>query len=204
MGVVITPSGEHKRLKPQEGEVFSLWEISEILDGIVDIAFIGNKWIFINKLAHKRQFPYNETASLIFNYPIAGLCIVLNEEELPPQFLIPDKIKEVENYLHENNDETYLKNDSFKKMEKDKTSGDNSKMKEDTLKEAYYLLFETGKDIDEIPNNFIIYRKGNKVIDLSNDIDKQMHLLNELMNFYLELEEYEKCSNISKLIDYLQ
>ena len=209
MGIIITPDGKKRRLSPDK-EFFSLYEISDILGGLVDISFVGNKWIFVNKLGHKLELGYNETASMLFNYPIAGACIIVDEEELPPQFFMDDKRYDNDYDEDEDEDEDEIHHERMQKKknenknENKKEESNDDKLREDIIKEANYLLFETGKSTDEILENFIVYRRGNNTINYTGNLEKQLEILNDMMEYFLKIEEYEKCQNISNLMQIIK
>lgn len=207
MGIIITPDGKKRRLSPEK-DFFTLYEISDILGGLIDISFVGDKWIFVNKLGHKLDLGYNETASVLFNYPIAGPCIIADQEELPPQFFMDDK-KFDSSYDYEDEDEDDDINDRIQKRRNESETkkedvNNDDKLKEDIIKEANYLLFETGKTTDEILENFIVYRRGNNTINYTGNLEKQLDILNDMMNYFLKIEEYEKCQNISNLMQIIK
>lgn len=204
MAVIITPNGEKNKLSPKK-DFFTLYEISIILGGLIDVSFVGDKWVFVNKLAHKKGMEYNETASVIFDYPIAGLCLVADEHELPPQFFSPnrDDMDEIDEMMRERYGSQHDEED-YDEENNELESNEDSKIENDIINEANYLLFETGKTFDEILKNFIVYRRGNNTINYTGDIKKQMEILDIMMYHFIKLEEYEKCGNISKLLEIIK
>ena len=90
------------------------------------------------------------------------------------------------------------------KNENKKEESNDDKLREDIIKEANYLLFETGKSTDEILENFIVYRRGNNTINYTGNLEKQLEILNDMMEYFLKIEEYEKCQNISNLMQIIK
>lgn len=64
-----------------------------------------------------------------------------------------------------------------------------------------YILFE--KDPEKFERDFIIYEDEMRTIQLENVKDRT-ELLSNIIAYFLEQEEYEKCAKIQKLLQKIQ
>lgn len=200
MALLIYPDEKTFDMLPENGLTFSIYEISHLLNGVIEVAFVGNNWIFSNKVGNQLGLSYNKKCSEIFNYPIYGICMLVPMEELPAQFFIPKEpppyMDKLIKLINEEND--YEENDYDKKSE----------ISEDVLIEywniAYETLFNKNKTFDDIEKDFIVYEKGKEIVKIPNENTKRIDFLNSMISFFQEYEEYEKCSQIIKLKNFLE
>lgn len=206
MAIVITPSGKKLNYK-SKNEKFSIIEISEYLDGIVKPVFAGNNWIFVNENGIQLKLPYNQVASAMLGFNIYGLCLIVSQDELPCQFFILNENQNMKNYqqINRNNFESaggidysgdeFLSNIYKKEQEK-------LRIKQIYL-QAYKNLIENKIPFEELKNNFIVYKENDNIINTS-DYESRIDILNKLIDFFTEEEDYEKCIEFVKLKTYLE
>lgn len=194
MGVILKSDGRKEEIRPRDGH-FTLLEISNLLDGLIVPHFVGEYWLFINVTGFKQGLSFNEPASALFNYPIAGSCFIALVDELPPQFFLSDK------------NETNIE-DGPSTIERRNSPIENSSNKEESKSDKHYELcaqtynkiFSKNRTNKNIKKRFLIITKNNETKDISNNISSQIEILNTLLNTFLHNEEYERCQRIVDLL----
>lgn len=182
MGVILRPDGRKEEISPKNGK-FSLYEISELLNGLIEPHFVGDYWVFINKTAFRKGLPYNEAATALFNYPISGSCMIIKEVELPAQF--------------------FLTNNTPPKDNTEKNKEDKERELQEFFDKTYDLIFKKKRTNVQITKKFIILN-GNDVLDITKDTTKQFIVLDKLMEYYMGKEEYERCAAIKSLLNHIR
>lgn len=217
MAVVITVQGKKINYKPQRGK-FTIQEISEYLDGLVEPTFIGNNWVFVNKNGIQLRLPYNQYASAIMGFNIYGLCLIVPQEELPCQFFLNDKnnelldkqdIDELFEYTEPN---YYIKNINYNEFDNNENKEDlytkfqNDEIEKNKLDILYYSayknLIEKHVPFNKLIKKFIIFDDGINIIDVPTT-ESQIKILDKMITYFSEKEEYEKCIEILKLKNYI-
>jgi len=223
MAMVITPTGKNKKHEPINGKTFTIYEISKYLDGLVEPAFIGNNWVFMNKNGLLLKMQYNEYASKMMGFDIYGLCLIIPQEELPCQFFLADDEYENENEnedeykdnkyqndteyketKHQQNESDYMPNDDIESVDNILSKIYQKEKETKKLKflyeQAYKNLILSKKSYYDLlnKNNFIIYENESNVFDCPTK-ESKIQMLQDMITFFINTEEYEKCIELLNL-----
>jgi hypothetical protein len=219
MAMIITPTGKNKKHKPINGKTFTIYEISKYLDGLVEPAFIGNNWVFINKNGSLLKMQYNEYASKMMGFDIYGLCLIVPQEELPCQFFLADDEYENDEYendnyesnesnaeyketKHQQNESDYMLNDDIEAMDNVLSKIYQKEQEVKKLKifyeQAYKNLISSNKSYYDLLQNFIVYENENNVFDCPTK-ESKTQILQNMITFFINIEEYEKCTDLLNL-----
>ena len=90
MAYLITYDNKKIKIDPSNNGRFTLKEISDHLDGMVEPIFVGNWWIF--KKYNMDENQYNEIISKKLNIDIYGDCMFVEEDLLESCFFFPKEI----------------------------------------------------------------------------------------------------------------
>lgn len=227
MAKLIKVNGDIIEVKPKKDK-FTLKEINEMIGEYVYPFFNYEHWVFINNFIKPTTKNHNKEASDLLQIHISGDCLVAVESELLPIFLIShDFFTIIEDVMGKYIDELNKIFDIMdeEEMEDGDEDEDNDEIRDLIIKEKSveeddreiqrkryeYLMEETYKNLIElnisfkdILKRFIIFRSNIKYIEIENDKEKRIELIDSLLKYYINKEEYEKCKKIGVLKDYIE
>lgn len=190
MGYLITDKNERILIEPMNRITYSVREISNLIGGIVEPLFLGNYWIFRNK--NTENLNLNSKLTDVLNIPIYGKCFLASENELEPYFFFPKEqllkmINSDPNLIKKIYDENYNENV-------------NTANEDIEREDAFNILF------NEIFNKKTLKKMKFSYDNIVKDIETvdKINLLEEMLLFFQELEEYEKCQKIVDFQKYLK
>lgn len=74
---------------------------------------------------------------------------------------------------------------------------DNSGNDKDSLmRSSYYIIT---KNFTKTINRFVVFRDGSNIIDIPHGTGQRSKFIDLLLEYFIELEEYEKCKTLKKL-----
>lgn len=74
---------------------------------------------------------------------------------------------------------------------------DNSGNDKDSLmRSSYYIIT---KNFTKTINRFVVFRDGSNIIDIPHGTGQRSKFIDLLLEYFIELEEYEKCETLKKL-----
>ena len=210
MASVIYPDGNVVAIKPKN-KLFTLIEISKFLEGIVEPSFIGNNWVFVNKNGLLMRKKFNLTASEMMGFEIFGSCMLISNEELPCQFfMIGEEFDENDpndefypDDYHEDEEIDNLDNKLMNEKVKQPTKEEEEAAIDYLYSEAYKNLIDSNIPFEELMKNFIIYKDELSTIT-PNTVEDRVLMLKNMIEHYIKKEQYEKCTKITKLLNYIE
>jgi len=204
------------------GKTFTLDELNQQVDGFVEPVKIGPVWVMYDEKGNKKEKPLNKVASLFFDLAMYGTVLVIPPQELPAEW---DAMDEKDyNYRAEDVDsgvllslQTVLLNH---RVFGGTTSSDNierlaSKMQpqeewtykppsKDDLDENTIDFYNQVYDyISQHPEMFqrnILLSEPSLLIKLEDATDRS-RMVQQMIDYFLSVEEYEKCAFLQKTIE---
>mgnify|MGYP000069583296 FL=1 len=64
------------------------------------------------------------------------------------------------------------------------------------MRSSYYILT---RNFTKTINRFVVYNDGSHTIDIPHGIGQRSKFVDVLIEYFVELEEYEKCESLKKL-----
>lgn len=64
------------------------------------------------------------------------------------------------------------------------------------MRSSYYIIT---KNFTNTVNRFVVYKDGTNTIDIPHGIGQRSLFIDLLIEYFIELEEYEKCNTLKKL-----
>jgi len=209
MATILKTDGTKVMVLPV-GEVFTLKEISTIIDGIVEPIFIGDYWIFHAKNGNFLDRGANNTASVMVGFEIFGPIILAKDDELSPSFFIPpDVIREIKNVGKQLTNKQPPAPPDFpgeQQPEQPEPSEGGDKLSDEEKKEAmgrllnegYRMLIQSGKPFESLMQNFELFNDGVQKITVPANRERRIGAITKIIDYFTELEEYEKCAELVK------
>ncbi len=205
MGVAFSPDGKKKEIKLKFGKRFTLRDISYIINGIVEIHFADNSWIFTNKLGAKLELTFNSYCTDLFGFAIYGICFIVPNDELEEQFFVPKELLEYQNSqepVPQSSQDQIPSDDKLENDEFNKTDELRKRM-DFYFRHALTQFFKKNKTYEDIKNDFIIFNDGKHMVRLEDTKDTRIGFLDRMILYFQELEEYEYCSQVLNFKQYL-
>lgn len=72
----------------------------------------------------------------------------------------------------------------------------NRDQRDSLMRSSYYIIT---KDFTRTVNRFIVYQDGANKIEIPHGEGERSKFIDILLNYFIELEEYEKCDTLKKL-----
>ena len=74
---------------------------------------------------------------------------------------------------------------------------ENQRDERDSLmRTSYYIIT---KNFTKTVNRFVVFKDGSSIIDIPHGTGQRSKFIDLLINYFVELEEYEKCEKLTKL-----
>lgn len=68
--------------------------------------------------------------------------------------------------------------------------------KDSLMRSSYYIIT---KNFTKTVNRFVVFRDGSNIIDVPHGTGQRSKFIDLLLEYFIELEEYEKCETLKKL-----
>ena len=217
MAVKITTEGVVQTVVPSTS-YFNLVELENIIGGLVEPVKIGPVWVMYTEESKIKKQPLNAVASNFFNIAIYGDVIVVPPQQLPLDWDIMDD--EDYKYTSKQVEEGFLialQRSLIENMKSNSVRGyvpanlghHVFNVKEEYLYEPpkkldiddfntrdfYRQVCEKKLDINRLKNEGVILEESEVVIRIKEHTDK-VRCLEQMIEYYLETEEYERCAEI--------
>lgn len=73
---------------------------------------------------------------------------------------------------------------------------DTGDQRDSLMRSSYYIIT---KDFTKTVNRFVVYQDGTNKIEIPFGEGERSKFIDILINYFIELEEYEKCDTLKKL-----
>jgi hypothetical protein len=217
MAVKITTDGIVQTANPSTS-YFSITELESIIGGFIEPVKIGPVWVMYTEESKTKAMQHNYVASDFFNIAIYGDVLVVPPQQLPPDWDIMDE--EDYKYTSKQVEEGFLialqrsliqnmKSNSVRGIVDANTGYHVFNMKEEYLyappetlaiddfntRDFYRQVCEKKLDVERLKNEGVILEESEVVIRIKDHADK-VKCLEQMIEYYLETEEYETCAEI--------
>lgn len=203
-------------LTHQDKKSFTIFDMMLLVGGPTTPHFNMGLWVFTNSNNMEKKINYNTIGSSALNMDIYGPVVVAFPSELESQFFLPSKesyesaIDYIKTFLEESNlenglfyeeglDESEMVGDMDEESLLD--GEDMSDIIQNTMDYLYAEIFEG----DNEPEMFEFDNAELNEIFANVDLSKsevQVDILDSMLQYYTEMEEYEKCKMLSNLISH--
>jgi hypothetical protein len=206
-----------KIMRP-EGRKFNLQDLNDTVDGFIEPFKIGPVWVMYDEEAKKKGEPLNAIASFFFQVPMHGTVLVVPSQQLPSDWDVaepedykftPDEIDtgvliSLQNALMYNRVfgssrdpletfEKYLPKEEWVYKPDDENIDENTK---DFYRQVYNFI---SKNPDSFKKNVIIDEES-VTVRVETQEDRET-IVNQMITYFLETEEYEKCAVLKKVLE---
>jgi len=224
MAILITSEAIVRTVSPKQSK-FGIDDLNDIIEGWIEPVKVGPLWIMYKE--GSKTEPLNELASLVFNMPLHGKVLVVPVQQLPSDWdlMEPEDFK----YSGEEVDVGFLLSLQSLLMQKklfddqgimyspdgsaifdfgpkeEWTYDPNVNEQDDVatrdfLKSVYPYL--ATKESAELKGGVIFEDEG-LIVRVQNIKDLTL-AINQMIDMYVEEEEYEKCAHLQKIINDLK
>lgn len=217
MAVKITTEGIVQTVIPSTS-YFKITELEQIIGGFIEPVKVGPVWLMYTEESKTKSQPHNYVASNFFEIPIYGDVIVVPPQQLPPDWDIMDE----EDYMYTSKqvEEGFLialqrslienmKTNGLRGIVDGKTGYHAFNMKEEYLyappkkldaddyntRDFYRQICDKKLDVERLKYEGVIFEEPEVIIKIRDHSDK-IKCLEQMIEYYLETEEYETCAEI--------
>jgi hypothetical protein len=210
MAIKITTEAIVKVIKPK-GQQFSLEELNEQVDGWIEPLKIGPLWIMYREKAKEEGEEMNQIASFFFDVAIYGTVMVVSPQEMPTEW---DLLDESENSWTADQIESgfltalqsaliynRLMNSKIKDtspISKEEWSFKPSDEVDDSLKDFFRKSYDLIVAHKDKPDATLLFEDDTVIVRTANKTD-HIKALDQMINYFIEEEEYEKCAQLQKI-----
>lgn len=193
--LIIRVNGTREEIWPLNDEKFTLIELSNILNSVVEPLFFNEWWIF--KSRNIFHLDINGEATRILGFPIYGDVIFIMSDMLSDTFFFPKEI--ISSMVDELKQQAGLESYDDTVNPKEPLDDESVNL---IMQKIYSVLFESNKTYDQLLSSY----KDGQGVDLILNGNKKESLdnLNKLLQYFINIEDYEKCKNIKELYKYLE
>ena len=84
MATIIKINGETENIEPENGKIFTLKELQQVVNGLIEIVYLNeDKLMIVDEEGLLKSNPMiNREASNIANQPIVGQVIIINRDQI--------------------------------------------------------------------------------------------------------------------------
>lgn len=219
MAIKIDTESSVRVIRPTS-KTFTLEELNDCIDGFIEPIKIGPVWVMYDEKAKESGEPKNKVASFFFNVALYGVVLIVPPQQLPKEWdLMSDADRR---YTPDDIDSGVLLSLQSALMNV-RVFGAPGKQYIDDLsdrflpQEEYTYSPKAGATIDENTQDFydkvydyivqnpeqfkknIAMSSSTLLVKLSNDDDRKL-LVNQMIDFFLTQEAYEKCAILKKVL----
>lgn len=211
MAIKLTTESIVKMVHPSELQ-FTLDELNEHVSGWIEPFKVGPIWIMYKENSKETGEPLNKVASLFFNIAMYGTVLIVPPQQMPPSWDLTDESDR--KYTAEQVDTGFLSalqtalvhnrvigqnKEAYVPTKEDWTYVPPNEVDDETISffnQSYWFIVQTKRSVDDN----ILYEDERLIVRaLPADRLKTLH---QMMDYYISLEEYEKCSELKKIIDF--
>ena len=221
MAIKITIDGIVKTVPPFKS-YFNLQEIEDCVGGFIEPVKIGPVWVMYTEESKTEKQPLNAVASNFFDISIYGNVLVVPPQQLPLDWDIMDDedykytSREVEEGFLIALQRSLIQNMQFRGIIGESTDYQLFDMREEFLysppetlsqddentRDFYRQVCEKKLDVEKLKADGIILEESEVVIRIKEHSDK-VKCLEQMIEFHLETENYEKCAEIQNAMNIL-
>ena len=200
------------------GRKFELQDLNESVDGFIEPFKIGPVWVMYDEEAKKKGEPLNTIASFFFQVAMHGTVLVVPSQQLPSDWDVSEPedyrftadeidtgvLISLQNALMYNRVfgnsrdpletfERYLPKEEWVYKPDTEKVDDNTK---DFYRQVYDFI---SSNPDSFKKNILIDEES-VTVRVDSDEDREL-IVNQMIEFFLETEEYEKCAVLKKVLE---
>jgi hypothetical protein len=220
MAVLITTESIVKTVNPPS-DCFDVGGLNELIKGWVAPIKIGPVWIIYNESL--KEGPINKIASDVFNMSLRGEVLVIPSQQLPIEWglckdtelshssseidnsflLTVQSVLILKQLMQESDIENSYEVDDILNsisIKEEWIYDPNLNEQEKEIKDFFRSIFEfiTTSEID-ILKDLILYEDEDILVTVKN-INDMILTLNQMIDMYVESEEYENCAKLKNII----
>jgi hypothetical protein len=217
MAVKITTEAIVRMIRPEHHE-FTLTELNDHVKGWIEPLKIGPIWVMYKENAKESGEPLNQVASFFFDVAMYGDVLIVPPQQMPPEW--GDLEEEEERYSADQVDTGFLsalqsalvfnkvfgsdhvpQKDSFNKLNfaKEEWSYTPSDDIDENTKEFFRTAYESIIKISSKKDDTLLFENEDVIVRAKTPEDKKK-TFQQMIDYFVELEEYEKCAALKKLI----
>ena len=224
MAVLITTEAIVKTVSPKNLK-FGIDDLNEIVDGWIEPVKIGPLWIMYKE--GSKEDPINEIASMVFNMPLHGKVLVVPVQQLPTEWdlmepedfrysgeevdvgfllslqtiLISKKLMEEDGAFYSPDGSAMFNMiDAKEEWMYDPKINDSDEQSKEFLKSIYDYVISS--KTDKLKEGVLFEDEG-LIVRVENIKDLTL-AISQMIEVYIEEEEYEKCAKLQKIINDLK
>jgi len=221
MAIKITADSIVKVFRP-EGYKFTLDELNTQVNGFIEPLKIGPVWVMYSEEAKEKDEPLNNVASYFFDVPMYGTVIVVPPHHLPSEW----DLMEPEDYRYTADDidsgflmslqQALIHKRVYGEMNTDNNErlfqrlkareewtytpdAENPSIDKNTI-DFYNQVFDYIKTNPEMIKKNILLSDDEIIVKVNSDEDRIL-MINQMIQYYISEEQYEKCSVLKTVID---
>lgn len=223
MAVLITSEAIVKTVSPKNSK-FGIEDLNEIVDGWIEPVKIGPLWIMYKE--GSKEDPVNEIASMVFNMPLHGKVLVVPVQQLPTEWdlmepedfkysgeevdcgfllslqtiLIHKKLAEEGGAFYSPDGTAIFDIGPKEEWMYDPKINDSDDQTKEFLKSIYDYVVSS--DVYKLKEG-VLFEDESLIVRVENVKDLNL-AISQMIDVYVEEEEYEKCAKLQKIINDLK
>jgi hypothetical protein len=208
MAIKITSDAIVRTVKPALQQ-FSLNELNEHVDGWIEPFKIGPIWVMYREKAKENGEPLNQLASFFFDVAMHGTVIVVPPQQLPLEWeLMEDKDYR---YSSDQIDSGFLsalhqalvlnrfidkpEADTLTSLMKEEWSYQPSDETSDNEKDFFRKVYDTIIKQNLKKEDTVLFEDDDVIVKTETNEDR-IKALQQMIDYFVEEEEYEKCAKL--------
>lgn len=208
MAIKITTDSIVKMFRPT-GNQFVIDELNNEVDGWVEPLRVGPIWVMYKEKT-KDSLPLNQLATFFFDVPMYGTVLIIPPKQMPMEWGMVDSddlkftSEQIEVGFLSSLQQALVYNRVFNKdnIVWDIPKEDWIYQPADTIDEHTISFFDKAYPfIIEEPHEGCILYEDDEVIVRTLTIEEKVKTFQQMIDYFVETEEYEKCAKIQKLIE---
>jgi hypothetical protein len=208
MAIKITADGIVRTVKPALQQ-FSLNELNDHVDGWIEPLKIGPIWIMYREEAKENGEPLNQIASLFFDVAMHGTVIVVPPQQMPPEWELMENADY--RYSSDQVDSGFLSalhqalvlnrfidkptaeeiNDFMKEEWQYQPSENIEDEDKDFFRKIYNIIIEQNLKKDDT----VLFEDDSIIVKTTRN-DDRVKTIQQMIDYFVEEEEYEKCARL--------
>ena len=214
MAVKITSDAIVRVIKPVSHQ-FNLDELNDQVEGWIEPLKIGPIWVMYKEKAKEEGEPLNQVASFFFDVAMYGTVLVVPAQEMPTEWdLMEDKDYEYSSGQVDSGflsslqqalvyNRVFNKDDNFKGFTKEEWSYEPSDEINEEVKDFFRKAYDSIVSTHLTKDNTVLFEDDDVIIKTPSNEDR-IKTIQQMIDYFVEEEEYEKCGKLLKLKEDLQ
>jgi len=214
MAIKITIDAIVKTVQPEKQQ-FSLDELNNHVDGWVEPLKIGPIWVMYREKSKEDGEPLNQVASFFFDVAIHGTVLVVPPQQMPTEWELMDDIDLryssdqvdtgflsalqaalIQHRVFNSLTDTEMK--SMMKNHKEEWAYKPSEELDDDLREFFKRAYKSIVAQQKTDDDTVLFEDENIIVRTLNKEDR-LKTIDQMIAYFIEEEEYEKCAALQKL-----